>query len=418
MNEPSLLTSEEAARVLGVSRATLYAYVSRGLIESIRAVDGRTSRFRLDDIQDLAAKGRPRPRNARNGGSARIVSSITRVDELGPAYRDRPVDELIGRTHFEDVARLLWSGTLDDAGASPTATWPADRTIVSTIDAIAQRQRLSDTDRLRLAVVLAVGANPLRSTTNPQGIIDNAGALIATAAATVCRESFGAEPNANGRIAHQLARHFCSSTGLDDALVADLATVIDALLVSLADHGIAASTFAVRVAASTRADAYSCVLAGLGAMSGHLHGGASAQVTKLLSAADPGTDLDLWATTTVGEHLDDGKQLPGFGHTIYASTDPRYTRLLTVFRSLAFMDRTADRLDALTAAAQKGAPVYPNIDLAIGGLCHAARLPQDAGVTIFTIARMVGWFAHIIEEYGERPLRFRPRGVYAEPASP
>jgi citrate synthase len=182
---------------------------------------------------------------------------------------------------------------------------------------------------------------------------------------------------------------------------------VDTALVLLADHELATSTVAVRVAASTRADLYDATLAGLGTLAGPLHGGASQLAYALLVDAErDGVDR------AVNECLRWQRVVPGFGHTVYKHGDPRVAPLLACFERLARPDQR-DLVASLVDLARDHHVPEPNIDLALAAVTWATKMPTDAGRTIFTIARVAGWTAHYLEELGERPLRFRARAVYA-----
>ena len=161
---------------------------------------------------------------------------------------------------------------------------------------------------------------------------------------------------------------------------------LNVALVLLAEHELALSTLAVRVAASARATPANCLLAGLGTLSGRLHGGAARIVHGNLLAQDPVT--------------------AGFGHPVHRHGDPRATPLLEAVYAFA----TAGDRD-LIENARRQAPMPPNSDLALGALTYAARMPADAPMAIFAVARTAGWIAHAAEEYAEPPLRFRGRAV-------
>jgi citrate synthase len=161
---------------------------------------------------------------------------------------------------------------------------------------------------------------------------------------------------------------------------------LNSALVLLAEHELALSTLAVRVAASARAAPAGCLLAGLGTLSGRLHGGAARIVHDQLRAGEPVT--------------------AGFGHPVHRHGDPRAAPLLDAV--YAFATR-ADR-DLIENARQR-ASAPPNSDFALGALTHAARMPAEAPMAIFAVARTAGWIAHAAEECAEPPLRFRGRAV-------
>jgi citrate synthase len=118
------------------------------------------------------------------------------------------------------------------------------------------------------------------------------------------------------------------------------------------------------------------------------------------------------AREVVDERLRLGERLPGFGHRIYPDTDPRFTALLELVRASRPDRRRLAAVDAVVDAAAERVDARPNIDLALAALVHGHDLPPTSGECIFAIARTAGWTAHALEEYDERPLRFRPQAVY------
>ena len=173
--------------------------------------------------------------------------------------------------------------------------------------------------------------------------------------------------------------------------------VLDATLVLLAEHELATSTLAVRVAASTRAEPAEAVLAGLGTMSGPFHGRAAVQVhRRLVEGLGP-------ADTT---------PLAGFGHTVHRSGDPRFAPLLEGVRAiatpghLAVVDRYVEPV--------RGAEPF-NVDAALGALGYVGDMEPGLTEAVFAVARTAGWLAHAYEEADEAPLRFRGRTLYRGP---
>jgi citrate synthase len=175
----------------------------------------------------------------------------------------------------------------------------------------------------------------------------------------------------------------------------------------LADHELATSTVAVRVAASTRADLYDALLVGLGVLAGPLHGGASQLAWGLLHEAER-----VGAERALDETLRWHGRLPGFGHTVYTDGDPRYPVLEALFAEVASPSQVQLLHDLVGLAADRRIPL-PNVDLGLAALTRATGMPDDAGRTIFAVARVAGWTAHYLEELEERPIRYRARAVYA-----
>ena len=186
--------------------------------------------------------------------------------------------------------------------------------------------------------------------------------------------------------------------------------VLDAALILLADHELATSTLAARLAASTRADPYAVVLSGLGAVSGLLHGAAGHAPFQMLTDARSLGSPERAVALALATH----GSVPGMGHPLYTEADPRAACLLDLLLPLvARRDRVV--LDGVLAAAEATSGAQPNIDLATAALAFAMHMPSAATEAIFAFARMAGWVAHAIEEYGEAPLRFRTRALYDGP---
>jgi citrate synthase len=186
----------------------------------------------------------------------------------------------------------------------------------------------------------------------------------------------------------------------------ELVRAVNAVLVLLADHEISPSTLAVRIAATTRADCYDALLAGLGTISGPLHGSASDVARRLLEDSE-----QRGVERALGETLRWQGSFPGFGHSDYVAGDPRFSALLPFFEALAAPPQRKVLEDVLARTQSQGLP-HPNVHLAIGAIAYAAKLAPEAGETLFTIARMTGWVAHYLEELEEAPRRFRTRTVY------
>jgi citrate synthase len=388
-----LLESEEAARRLGVKLPTLYAYVSRGLLTSQRAADGKRSLFDVEQIEALARRSRGgRQVEAR---LATVTTGITQLRQDGPYYRGRRTADLATTATFEEVAALLWD---DDR-----ARWQPQP--------LTGLVGLSSRDLLRWAVVMAGAGDPLRADLRPEAVVQVAGRLISTVVDVLPVRSTGPVPtlDLDGDRAPGLdALAARLTTRLAPGAVGpELVRAVNAALVVLADHELATSTLAVRMAASTRADLYDAVLAGLGTFAGPLHGGASQIVHQLLVDAD-----ELGAERAADKALRWMNILPGFGHTVYTDGDPRAEPLLDLFEQLA-TERQRAVVASIRALADSHDFPAPNVDLGIGALVFAAGMPADSGQTIFGVARMAGWTAHYLEELTERPLRFRARAIYS-----
>jgi citrate synthase len=174
-------------------------------------------------------------------------------------------------------------------------------------------------------------------------------------------------------------------------------------LVLLADHELNASTFAVRVAASTGASLSACLLAGLATLSGPLHGGAARALQALLELA-----RQRGATDAVRDWLARGEPLPTFGHPLYPEGDPRAVALLCQFKLSGLFAEVRAAAEDLTGD-------LANVDFALAALADAYALPREAPFVIFALSRSVGWVAHALEQTAAGQL-IRPRARYTGPA--
>ncbi len=392
------LPAPEAAARLGVKLDTVYAYVSRGVLDARREPGSRRSLFDAEAVEALARRGRPR-RSTRPAALDLVVETeLTTILEQRLAYRGRDVGAMARSCTFEEVAHWLWTG-LDEIAPLDWERYP-----------MVLPDLTHPRDRIRAAVVMASACEPLRADLSTDVVTAGARALIASMVSAVpgrpeapaARLVLGhGRPPIRGSVAGRLWGRLG-----DGRSRPPLVTTLNAALVLLADHELASSTVAARIAASVRADPFSVVLAGLGPVAGRLHGSASVLVHQMLAdAVARGPEAALAAA------VETHRTLPGFGHPLYPDGDPRATLLLAMLDTAAPGAPGLRAAHGLIDAASRRSPTYPNVDFALGTLSTVARMPATAGETIFTIARTAGWIAHAIEEYAEPPLRFRARAV-------
>jgi citrate synthase len=403
------LTAAQAARRLGVKPATLYAYVSRGVLSRDRATDGRASLFDSEEVERLARRGRPR----RPAGTTDITveSAITEITGDRLRYRGHDVMRLAVSRSFEDVAELLWTGEFPPAHVAQTLPWRATPAAVAAGRA-AQAALPAGTlplERFGVIVPAMAATDPLRLHLDPPAVWAAGRSIIAgmvdclpAPAASAAAASVPAGTTPDLPITERLWSRLCErrpSPALRRAL--------SAALVLLADHELAASTLAVRVAASVRADPYAVVSTGMGAMSGALHGGASLGAEALLAAASSPEDVP----RVVGELLRRGEKIPGYGHFVYRTVDPRATVLLDLVRRAAPKSAQLAVAEAILAEVREKSLPAPNIDFAIATMARVAGMIRGSGEAVFAVARTAGWIAHALEAY-EGPGPLRPRAVY------
>jgi citrate synthase len=422
------LTAAEAARRLGVKPATLYAYVSRGVLSRDKAADGRASLFDAAEVERLARRGRPR----RPAGTVDITveSAITELTADSLRFRGHDATRLAVTRTFEEVAELLWTGEFPPAQPAPSAhavppvgavapvAWQATPAALATGRA-AQAALPAGTlplERLQVIVPAMAATDALRLQLDPSAVRAAARSLIAgmvdclpapSSSGSAPAGQTPATPSGPSRSGASIAGRLWSRL-CDRRPAPELLRALSAALVLLADHELAASTLAARVAASVRADPYAVVGTGLGAISGVLHGGASLGVETLLAAARGPQDVP----RVVGELLRRGEKIPGFGHLVYRGGDPRAVVLLGLVRRAAPKSGQLAVAEAVLAEVRRKSLPEPSIDFAVATLVRVAGMVTGAGEAVFAVARTAGWIAHALEAYaGGGPLR--PRAVYA-----
>lgn len=385
-----------AAERLGVDVRTLYAYVSRGALRRVPAPDGRSSRYDSDELELLARRSRPRtlPRPAASIDLV-IATRVSTVTDGVVRYRGRDVLALVAAGEpFEAVAERLWAGSpaTESAWEFPAGEAASVRLVLGALSGAPVAMRFA------AAVAAATAAGGPGNAGPPDW---PAWGRFLIAAFVEASGPAPGDAGGDGPVARRLWQRW-------SPLLPTAARVraLNTALVLLAEHELAASTLAVRVAASARAAPPGCVLAGLGTLSGTLHGDAPRIVRERLFRRPYGdSDSDGGDRGQAGA----GAGLPpgvGFGHSVHRHGDPRAAPLLQAVYAIA---TPADR--DLIERAGRGGAARPNVDFALGALSHVARMPPEAATAIFAVARTAGWIAHAAEEYSEPPVRFRGRAV-------
>jgi len=399
----ALIPAAEAAARLGVKRETLYAYVSRGQLSRQRGTGGRTSLFDAAEVDALAARTR---RGGRAGAlEVVIASAITTLEGDRLRYRGHDATDLAATATFEGVAEFLWSADEGDLVRRPR--W-------AVVDIGAGPRLPGDADpinRYRTALATLASTDDLRYELGPRSVATAGRRMIAAMAgsllppATSSAISTATPPTIAGRL-------WAGLTPMRPrrAHVAAL----DSTLVLLADHELAVSTLAARVAASARADPYSVASAGLGVLAGGLHGGAGRQVIAMFEeVGEPRR-----AGRVIGDRLRAVERIPGLGHAVYRERDPRAGFLLPALAALPLLPGRWPVVEAVLGIVEERLDVLVNVDFALGALAYAAGMRHDATEAMFGVARTAGWLAHALEEYGEPPLRYRARAAYTGPREP
>ncbi len=410
-----------AAERLGVKPATLYAYVSRGVLARRHSDDGRRSLFPAEEIERLARRGRPRNQPP----ELVIESGVTALGADRPYYRGVDALELARTSDFEAVAEWLWTA---DPGAPRNADPGAPRNgdlgaprngdpgalrnpgpwrcEAEALRVAVDAQRglpddLMPLDRLQVITTVLGASDSLRYQLDPDSVAATGRRMIAGLVDALPKLG---EPRGES-ITERLWSRLCPHPAPPGLLAA-----LRAALVLLADHELAASTLAARVAASAKADPYAVVLTGLGVLGGPLHGGASYGAERLLAeVTEPGQ-----APRAIAERVRRGERIPGFGHSIYKNGDGRGGLLLDLLEEAApGHERIAAGKAVLGEMRRRRLPER-NIDFALAILAAVGGMVRGAGEAIFAVARTAGWLAHAMEEY-ERGTLLRLRASYTGP---
>ena len=392
-----LLSARETCRLLGISQATLYAYVSRGLIESRPGHDHRSRLYLRQDVERLAQRqrvGRGAARGAAQSldrGLPVLETRISLIRPDGPYYRGRSaIAEVRAGASLEDIARLLWDCGEDDPFAMPLSPWP------DTVAAIAGNADLPPLERTMAAIPLLALQERHSFHSAPQVRHRVAAHLLRQNAALLV-----AQPPPSGPVHRLLAR----SWRPDDEAFEDL---VRAALVLCADHELNVSAFAARVVASTGAHLHATVCGGLAALSGPRHGGATARayalIAETLQAPSP--------RDAIAQRWQRGDDLPGFRHALYPQGDPRAAELLERLRGHAPDSALLNALDTIIETTEEISGQRPNIDFMLAAICLAYRLPATPALVMFAAGRLAGWLAHALEQQAQGGL-IRPRARYA-----
>lgn len=389
------LSADEAAELLGVNKATLYAYVSRNLIRSEEtSVQSRKRRYLAEDVKKLKERKEYRrnpaqvARDALHWGTPLLDSALTLITDTALYYRGQNVLRLAQTSTLEQVAALLWTGD-SSQWQSLFVHRPDATSVVKQLDS-----SLSMVQRVTLALTLTedLAAFELQ----PEAVARSGARILALVALALTLTPM--------QVGENLAQHFVHAWKSDDPL---LTRLVDAALILCADHELNVSSFTARVVASADANPYAVVIAGLAALSGFKHGGNTERVDALFREVG---SLE-HARRVVVERLRRGERIPGFGHSLYPNGDPRAAMLLNL---LAEVYPNAPEVRFASDLAEQVSELIghqPNNDYALVALAHAARLPQDASFALFALGRTVGWIGHAIEQYNGGTL-IRPRARY------
>ncbi len=409
MTTKRYLTAKEAAAALGITLPTLYAYVSRGLIRS-EPGEGKTRarRYRQEDVAALQSRREWRRSPAKavasalHWGAPLLESAITLIEDGRLYYRGHDVLTLPQKRSFEEVARLLWQG---EFAPFTERLSPAQQQLVQETAPVTAG--LSPAEAFQAVLPLA-GARDLAG----YDLRDTAVALTGERILWLMTAVVAVNSGQWSVVSDQYS--VFSERGIAGCLQAiwaaerpETADLFNAALIYCADHELNVSAFAARVGASAQATPYQVVAAGLAALQGRLHGGATGQAVAFLREVGAPER----ARQVIGERLKRGERIPGFGHPLYPDGDPRGRALLE--RVTAVLPDAPGTLLAQAVAQGMAGTVglQPNVDFALTALAWALELPPGAPLALFALGRAAGWMGQAIEQYRSGQL-IRPRARY------
>jgi citrate synthase len=359
-------------------------------------------------------------------GLADIIAASTALSDIdGRAgllfYRGYDIHQLAGTATFEEIAYLLQRGQPPTRGelASYDGEIAAGRTPGSLVTAclpdVAGSQ--SPMEAMRSLVSLAGADDPDKDSNSAGANIRKAARLTAQQPLLVA--AYHAARN-GGKVCPaepelRLAANFLLQIRGAPPPPRE-AEIFDTCLVLHADHTMNASTFAARVCAATLSDMHSAVVAAISTLKGPLHGGANEQVMRTLAEireAAPDDPLGA-AELQVRDRLARGEKIMGFGHRVYKTEDPRATHLRQMSGELAEAGgddtyyRMSRRMEEVVLA-EKG--LYPNVDFFAATVYHYLGIPTDLFTPVFSVSRMAGWTAHVMEQHADNRL-IRPDSEY------
>jgi len=391
------LSSDDASKRLGISRTTLYAYVSRGLVRSA-ATPGHPHqrRYAAEDVERLRSRSEHRrdpgktAERALHWGVPVLESAITLIDGDRLYYRGHDACELARTRSVEEVAALIWTGSFDvDVFASTPLHVVAGGKSVEDLPFVSRAQ----------SMLPLVGArDPLAYDLRPRAVAQ-CGWRIVNLLTSVAVESAELEDS----IEDTLHKRWVPKTP-------HAVELLRAALILCADHELNVSSFTARCVASAGSSPYAVVVAGLTAIEGAKHGGMSEKVESMFDDLRRARDV----RKALADRLRRHEPIHGFGHRLYTNGDPRAELLMTMLAKrfgkspeVVFARNVAKAGEELTGD-------KPTIDFALVALARALKLDRGAPLTLFALGRSIGWIGHAIEQYAKDDM-IRPRAKYVGP---
>ena len=337
-----------------------------------------------------------------------VESSITAITPDGLFLRGFPLDTLLGEASFEEVAFVLWFGRqpavheLIDMRQHYVRGWLLPQEAISIIQGLpAQAEPLW---ALQAALPLLALMDPDRDDESEAAEERQAIRILAQVPAAIACRHWGmpvARLDPNASLASQVFRALGAKPISGE--------VADAALILYADHELAASTFAARIAAAARSSLHDGLSAAIAVLKGPLHGGSTLAAAAILRRIAETRPMETAIDAILAEH----KQIPGFGHSVYLGSDPRAIRFQQLADHIATGEarRWLDAANALAHRVERERGLHANVDLYAVVFMHAVGFRDPTMLAFFAVARTAGWLAHMIEQHQNNRL-IRPRARY------
>ena len=394
MSKSHYMNANEVASELGISVATVYAYVSRGLIRS-EAASGKTRnrRYHRDDVERLKQRQEQRhnpeklAESALDFGTPLLESSLTLIADNHLYYRGQDACELAQTHTIEHIAALMWAGELE---TDVPILWNDATQIQSVNVDLPAATPLFERFQLTLpfAALDDVTAYDLR----PASVMQTGARILHFLTGIAVNQSV------TDSISETLQQVWCPDNG-------EAALLLNMALILCADHELNVSSFTARCVASAGSTPYAVVIAGLAALQGTKHGGSTQRVMAMIREIR--TDVRVGLANRIKR----GESIPGFSHRLYPQGDPRGRLLLETLTTAYSDSETIALAQAIADEVYHLLGEYPNIDFALVILALALDLPEGAPIALFALGRTVGWIGHALEQYETNQL-IRPRARY------
>ncbi|MBT0665683.1 hypothetical protein KI809_15340 [Geobacter pelophilus] len=386
---PRFYSAQEASERLGVSRNTLYSYVSRGLIRSEpTGPSAKTSQYNALDIERMATRSKVYKapatalQDSTDWGAPILESAITLIGDETFYYRGNCVPTMAAGQPFEQALAILWE-------VSAYETVSVNPLLRERVEVLLENRKGIDPLDLFQSILAMLNHEDVTAYSFAREATMNAGRLMLE---SFVRIMSGTWPTAG------IAEHLAVAWKVDPKF----ALILDSALILVADHELNISSFTARCAASAGCSPYAAVAAATHAFFGRRHGGNTERILGLLDEARGQGSL----YKVIASRVKRGDPVPGFGHKLY-DADPRARFLLP-----RLPDRNGYISQALEAADKLLGPSYPTVDFALVVMEKELTLPEKSSAYLFYLGRLAGLVAHITEQYAQnRPIRPRARYV-------